>query len=403
MIDIENSEKISSSNKINSSPNKIYNFNQYEEKCKIYLAEIYTLNKKIEKLNLDIETKTKHENELINKLEELETITGEKLNKHLSQMNEQKSQIEELLRETDNLKNNHSYRELIDYYENKIKEIQEKNKITLGSFSKGFEKLSAPYSSLHNRDEVWRNLIKKYENKLVECETEISDYQKKERKHHLRQKFFEKYCMKAEERIEEITKVSKNYYHNECVIRKLKQELETNKTQIKQNELSIGEINLENGKLKKENEEFKNFMKNLSPILKIDWDQIKSNNEENFLKNVRKEEMDLEKKSIIILIHNLKEYILILKENVNKNLSTELNIDQISGIINDIKDYTISLLKKIQILSLNQYYIINECCDLNERLKIIAKKNFAGVEVLTVLRDIKNSCAKLLKDFNPPS
>ena len=63
MIDIENSEKVSSSNKINSSPNKIYNFNQYEEKCKIYLAEIYTLNKKIEKLNLEIETKTKRENE----------------------------------------------------------------------------------------------------------------------------------------------------------------------------------------------------------------------------------------------------------------------------------------------------------------------------------------------------
>ena len=149
MIDIENSEKVSSSNKINSSPNKIYNFNQYEEKCKIYLAEIYTLNKKIEKLNLEIETKTKRENELKNKIEELETITGEKLNKHINQMNEQKSQIEEMSRETDNLKNNHSYRELIDYYEKKIKEIQEKNKITLGSFSKSFEKLSVSYSSLH--------------------------------------------------------------------------------------------------------------------------------------------------------------------------------------------------------------------------------------------------------------
>jgi hypothetical protein len=66
-----------------------------------------------------------------------------------------------------------------------------------------------------------------------------------------------------------------------------------------------------------------------------------------------------------------------------------------------VKSYTILLLKKIQTLTINQYHIINTCCDLNDKIVAYVKKNKVNIDFLAILKDIRNSCSKLLFDFNP--
>lgn len=49
---------------------------------------------------------------------------------------------------------------------------------------------------------MWRRAVKILEEKLRIVETELSEKKKNERKLFARQKFFEKYCSQAEEKIE---------------------------------------------------------------------------------------------------------------------------------------------------------------------------------------------------------
>ena len=61
------------------------------------------------------------------------------------------------------------------------------------------------------------------------------------------------------------------------------------------------------------------------------------------------------------------------------------------------------LLKKNESLVLNEYHVINLCCDLNDKMKDFFKKvkesdkNVFG----KLMHEIRNCCSKLMFDHNP--
>jgi len=127
----------------------------------------------------------------------------------------------------------------------------------------------------------------------------------------------------------------------------------------------------ENDSIHKDHSNFKEFYNKIQPILKIEWEEIKSSNIAALEKFNSKK--DFASKSIIVLIDTLNTLInnlqteTRLKENQKENLG---EVD-ITNIIEDIKSYIIMLLRKNESLVLNEYHIINLCCNLNDKMKVI--------------------------------
>jgi hypothetical protein len=387
----------------NNNQNKYSTTIQKEEdKCKIHLAEIFTLTKKVDKLNSELDEKIKSESLLNKNIKELEKTLNEKINQQLIENNEQKCTIENQLQKIEILEKTHDFNELVSYYENQIEEMQNKNINYIKMLTQITNKIS---SSVNNKDDVWRNLIKKLENKIIELESQIFDNKKKERKIFSRQKFFEKYCFKAEEKIEEISKISKKFYDQESTVLDLKAELEKLKIDNKTKNNEVDSLNKELNALKKDNEKIKLFVNKIKPILKIDWEEIKKTNEENFemlVKNSKSDEYNYNSKNIIILLENLNNFLeTILEETLSNKLSQNIQLTQITQIVEDVKSYIIMLLKKIQLMTINQYHIINTCCDLNDKIMNFVKNNKVNIDFLAIFKDIRNSCSKLLFDYNP--
>jgi len=208
-------------------------------------------------------------------------------------------------------------------------------------------------------------------------ETEHEILKKNERKLFTRQKFFEKYCQQAEEKFEKFSKISK-------VIRK-------NETDTKDKDEKINQLYKDNERLKKENDKlykenesihkehgnFKDFYNKIQPILKIEWEEIKNSNLEalekfNSKKN-KEDKKDYNTKSIIVLIDTLNTLINNLqneKEITGSSGSGKVGNVNITSIIDDIKSYIVMLLRKNESLVLNEYHIINLCCDLNDKMKV---------------------------------
>ena len=416
------------------------------DQMQIYKAEIYTLNQKIDQLNNDLNNK--------NKNEELQKLKENKLQNNLNQ-NEEKSkkQIEDLNLIINDLKLKNSilekeseYKDIINYYETKINELQETNLNNIHMFSNNINKYMKNYT-LSNKDDVWRKLIKTYENKICDLEKKIIYFEGQERKMKTRQIFFEKFCYKAEKKIEEISKYAqkcekeKNEKKNELKndIQKYKEQINSNKKdkndKLKQlNKSPIKDIKKEipkNKNIKKkiekekeienenENEDLQN-LKEINENIK-EWEKIRETNQKNInqlyseMSNETEEkitEKNLEEsnysnysiydsKNIIMLLNNIHEFIKTILIQIND----EVTLESISKIINDIKNYTIMLFDKIKILNINQCYIIDLVCDLNknltESLKKINKELKKDININKIMTQLKTTCNKLTNEFKP--
>lgn len=370
------------------------------EKCKVHIAEIYTLNKRIEKLNLELEEKIKSETVLQNQLEDLQYAQEHKYNNLISDINEKNNYIDYLKERNKILSSEHTYSDLIEYFESKLEEANQKNLKDFQTFTFTINKFSCKGHNL-NRDEVWRNLIKKYEEKIIDLENQIHEFNKKERKINSRQIFFEKYCYKAEEKIEQFSKISKKFYDQENKINKLKAELDNYQRITKMNEEKYDTLFQDYEKLTCENEEAKKYVNKIKPILKINWQEIKNNNQENLEKLVKinkESEEEFSSQNVIRLIDTMNSFLFVLRDDFNQYIP---DLNQIIKIVDDIKYYVVTLLKKIQMMSINQYNIINTCCDLNDKIMIHTKNKKVDFQFIPIMTEIRNACSKLLFDYNP--
>jgi hypothetical protein len=355
-----------------------------DEKCKLHLAEIYTLTKKNERLASNIEAFEQCVEELKIKVK----MSEEQFLKQIHFMSEENENLKktnsEIIEKNKILLATTNHHEIIDYYEKKLEDSHQK---VSDNYKHFFSIINKFPSSC--RDEVWRNLIKKYEEKLIDYEKEICELNKNERKMNYRQKFFEKYCFKAEERIEHLAKLTKRFNEQETILNKFQEEKEI---LLKENDYKELKINI----LKNETHNMKKIIEKISPIIKLDWKDLKKSNDKTFeiyKKNSKDEKIN--KKSIILLIENLSSYFMLFEiTKVNKESK------KLVEIMSDIKEYVIMLLKKIDILYINQFNIINTCCDLNDKCQELFYHNKSKI-CTSLLNDIKNNCAKLLFDYNP--
>ena len=306
-------------------------------------------------------------------------------------------------------------------------------------FSNCINKYMKNYT-LTNKDDVWRKLLKTYENKICDLEKKIIYFEGQERKMKTRQIFFEKFCYKAEKRIEEISKKCEmqNTEKNELKkdIKKYKEQLisnkkeknekikETSKSPIKQIKESPKNNNKTTQNFKREkkenpkeikNENFKNLQELKE---KEDWERIKRENQNNINKlyseinennstekNLEESNIsnrsEYDSKNIIMLLNNIHEFIKTLLIQSND----EITLDSISKIINDIKNYTIMLFDKIKILNINQCYIIDLVCDLNKNLtdslKQLNKEIKNDININNIMIQLKTTCSKLTNEFKP--
>ena len=130
----------------NSSINNIQTFSKgsidNNDMIKIYLAEIYTLNKKIENLNNNIEEKSKSEeiqSRTNQKLEEKISLTEEKYKKEIDNLY---LIINDLKLKNAILQKESEFATIIEYYEAKIDEYQNKNISNIRMFSQCINKLN---------------------------------------------------------------------------------------------------------------------------------------------------------------------------------------------------------------------------------------------------------------------
>jgi len=381
------------------SPDLSKNLNFQEDKCKIHLAELYTSNKRIEKLNEELSEKSKEITDINIKFQEIQKGL-EKKNEELFQDNlTQKNLINELITKNKLLEKNSTYFELVEFYERKIEDLKKINIEYLNNYTESIRKLTGDIAN-NNRDEVWRKTLKKMEAERIELEISIAEYQKKERKMFSRQKFFENYCKKAENQFEKFSKLSKQYDNQESKINFLESEIKNLSFENSKLEQTISTLKNENSKLVQENANVNEYLHKIRPIVKLEWEEIRNANEENFENLIRKsknEEYIYNSRNIIILIDNINNFLKTLQE-----ATQGFDLSAIFNIVDDIKNYTITLLKKIQNLTINQFHIINNCCEINYKITELCERDRGlEYEFRDYIEGIRNICAKLLYELNP--
>ncbi len=95
-----------------------------EDKCKIHLAEIYTLTKRNQRLTETIELFEKSIDELQSKVKESEEQFLKQIH-NLCEGNEKLKKLNEELREKNNLlTTGSSHNDILEYYENKFLQIK---------------------------------------------------------------------------------------------------------------------------------------------------------------------------------------------------------------------------------------------------------------------------------------
>ena len=367
---------------------------------KVYLSEIYVLNKKIENLNNRIEEKSmseEYQNKQNKKLEADLNSTEEKSKKEIENLS---MIINDLKMKNAVLQKESEYNTIIDYYEAKIEEYQNKNISNIHMFSQCINKLMKT-TAYNNKDETWRKLIKTYENKFCEMEKTIAQYESNQRKITSRQKFFEKYCYKAEKKFSQISKISKKYEKEHQQTSKLINDLAKYKDEInKQRE--------QNEKFKEEILQLKN-KKVQSNSQSHEWDEIKKMNTYN-MQRLTSESLNNSKasndsktsnydsKNIIMLLNNVHEFI----DTSLMNSDDPISKESIDNIINDIKSYTTMLFDKIHIMNMNQCFIIDITCDLFKNLSKLDQKKISNIiDLQTIMEQMKAACSKLTNDFKP--
>lgn len=355
---------------------------------KIYLNEIYSLNKKIETLT----QKTQQTIPSNNNNNNHPSVTNTQTNLDIDEL---QTMITNLKEQNAILRSQSDYPELISYYELKLEENQSKNINNIHIFTKCIQRLMKN-SNLNDRDDTWRRLLKTYENKICDLETKISQYEKQERKMKSRQIFFEKYCYKAEAKYEKIAKMTKRFEQQFAERKQFYKDLEKVENDItKQKE--------ENEKYKEQVYVLKKFNSNAINALTVkdiegsngEWDMIRKNNEVNLKKLV-----DVEQKnhlngngnnsyeSLILVLDNIQEFICTLLQNNNELIS----LDSVSGIISEAKNYTLMLFDRINIMKINLCVFVNEVCEMYGKLK-------GNENVDEVMKKIKGLCEKIVMEF----
>ena len=184
-------------------------------------------------------------------------------NEEIKQIKDLNLLINDLQLKNSALAKESEYKELVDYYEAKINELQEKNLDNIHLFSNSINKYMKN-NNFTNKDEVWRKLIKTYENKICDLEKKIIFFEGQERKMKTRQIFFEKFCYKAEKRIEEIYK--------EC---------ERKNKEIKQNKQFTNKVINENQTRKYNQTYNKKYNENYNKKYNTSYSQRKNENQNN--------------------------------------------------------------------------------------------------------------------------
>lgn len=395
------------------------NANESTDMSKVYLAEIYTLNKRIETLTNEILQQEQTQEQQKKANEHLQEEISSKEIQLTKQIEDLQKTISRLQEQNSLLQNNHEYQEIINYYENKITEYQTQNMNTINNVTQYINKLNKN-NSHYNRDDTWRKLIKTYENKINELEQKVINYEKMERKMKSRQHFFEKYCYKAEQKIEKIAKISKRYeqeheqkmqLHKDLIqcqedINRQKEENEKYKKEI----LKLKQFNNDKSKTtspKKVNNKHSKKINNLQ-----EWEKIKKENENHLQKlfeilnqnpeekekSIKNEKNSNDPKNIIMLLHNIQEFICTILQQ-NKELSS---LDSVINIINDVKNYTIMLFDKINISNMNQCFLISTACDIYSNLNMFVIKkqiNSNTVDINNVMAQMKSLCEKIISEF----
>jgi cell division protein FtsB len=380
------------------SSNNTMGYLSTDDKCKIHLAECYTANKKIDKLTEELEEKQQAESDLKSKLGELETELKQKLTGAISEGADMKNYIEDLKEQISVLRNSHDEKDLVEYYEKKLEE-EFRSKINLiKSFTQSIEKV-LPDGTYATKDEIWRNLLKRYEQEILFHENNIAEFKKKERKIFLRQKFFDKYCGQTEERFEKFSKITKQFYNQEKKIDDYKQEIQRLLSENNQLKEDIDNLQNQTQKIKDDYCKTKSFVNQVKPLLKLDWEDIKRTNEENYEKIIKLHKSDdaFNSKNIIKLIENLHKFF----DELENNLGVDLG--SVRAVIDDVREYIIMLLKKNDYLYINQYNIINLSFELNEKVLNYTKRTKLKIdnEYQSLLNEIKKFCTALLIEYNP--
>lgn len=353
---------------------------------KIYLAEIYTKGQKIEELKNELEEKGKVIECSNKKIKSLEEELSKMEDKMKKENEKAEKEISDLKTKNSLLQKTSEYGDIVSFYEEKLTEYNQRNIETVKMFSQSINKLMKE-SFYSNKDDMWRKVLKNYENKVCDLEEKIEKYKANERKMKSRQIFFEKYCYKAEKKIEEISKISKKFEEEQksssAMISDYKKEIASQKNQ---NEIYKKTIEaLKNGKKKNPNS--------------LDWQKIKAKNEKNFSMISEKISKKKNKKSnqsnILILLSNIEEFINSILITQDDNASK----DSMSNIIADVKSYFEMLLDKIDVMSMNQCYVIKTCCDVWEALQNVPLVQ--SNEIDSLMSSLKVSCEKLTNDFKP--
>lgn len=375
------------------------------EKCVVHIAEIYTLHNRISKLSEELEETKKTEAVLKAKLETLQLDFQDKYTQKNIELEQEKLIKNELLEKIKFLNEKHSYVDLISFYENKIDEYVTRHK----NHIKTSFKLNMPVQSVSQGGvniatfEVWQNLLKKYEKQIIELQQENEEMHKRDRKVSMRQKIFEKYCSLTEDKIIKFSKISKKILKQESAIKELthKAEHEISEKNLLSQRTTLAEKELI--QVKEENSKMKKFIEEVKPILKITWDDIRRGNSEWFrsLGSDGFHKPDSKSQGIMALLENIKDFIQTLQESLNNQL---YDFSPIINIVDDVKSYITLILDRIQYLKNNQYDIINSCCDLNSKIMNYTKSpnsNKIDIDFLSILKDVRNTCSKLLLDLNP--
>jgi chromosome segregation ATPase len=369
-----------------------------DERCKIHLAECYTANKKIDKLTEELEDRTRAENEARLKLIDLERELKVKASDSLGETIDRSRYIEELKEQIRVISTARDEKDIIEYYERRLEEEFNSKIGLIKSFTRSIEKV-LPDGTYAAKDDVWRSLLKKYENEILSLEGIIAEYKKTERKVFMRQRFFDKYSNQTEERFEKFSKISKEYYNQEKKIENYKQEIKKLLSENATLKEDLDSLSKQNIKIKDNYCKTMSFVNTVKPILKLGWEDIKQQNEQNYEKIIKlyKSDEEFAGKNIIQLTDNLSKFFSELEGSIGIDLKSMILI------VSDLKEYILMLLKKNQYLMVNQYSIIGICLNMNQKIVEFTKSTGRRIdqEYLNMINEIKNFCSILLIEYNP--
>ena len=182
-------------------------FKKFEnDKCRAHLAECYNLTKKNELLEKEISIKTQENINLQNQIEEL--LETQKCLEQISNSNMEKMNniVEKLNKENSILSQTHPYKEVLEYYEKQIEDVNIEASKQLKEYLGILQSLGKGENNFQNREDIYKKVIKRLEKENSSLKDELNNFQKQSRQLNSKQEFFNKYITEAERRLTELNK-----------------------------------------------------------------------------------------------------------------------------------------------------------------------------------------------------